>query len=231
MIPLLVIPLIKIFYAQVWANRGLKISKFLKKLSRFFFTGLLVILFTIISTVSRSQSLHLNYTITKGGDNIGWLRLEKHIAGNTTKLLMVSEIKTRIIFMITGSAKDSSAFENNKMIYSSQFRQTNGNTKQNKQTRLVADKYEVSENGEKENLSIPYIGINLLSLHFQEPVGINTVYCDISKCFAPIIKTADGGYKVKRPDGNSNTFYYRGGKCIKIIICQSLYTVTIILNQ
>ena len=133
--------------------------------------------------------------------------------------------------MITASAKDSSAFENKKMIYSSQFRQTNGSTKQNKLTRFVADKYEVSENGEKENLSIPHIGINLLSLYFQEPVGINSVYCEINKCFAPIVKMNDGGYKVKRPDGNSNTFYYGGGKCIKIIICQSFYTVTIILNQ
>jgi len=231
MIPSQLITLIKIFYTQAWVNTGLKNSKFLKKLPRLFFIGLLVILFAIISIASKSQSLYLNYTISKGRDDIGWLRLEKHISGNTTKLVMVSEIKTRIIFMITASAKDSSAFENKKMIYSSQFRQTNGSTKQNKLTRFVADKYEVSENGEKENLSIPHIGINLLSLYFQEPVGINSVYCEINKCFAPIVKMNDGGYKVKRPDGNSNTFYYSGGTCTKVVICQSFYTVTAILKQ
>ena len=228
---MLVLIFIKIFHTQTWVNTGLKNSKFLKKLPRPFFIGLLVILFAIISIASKSQSLYLNYTISKGGDDIGWLRLEKHISGNTTKLVMVSEIKTRIIFMITASAKDSSAFENKKMIYSSQFRQTNGSTKQNKLTRFVADKYEVSENGEKENLSIPHIGINLLSLYFQEPVGINAVYCDISKCFAPIVKMNDGGYKVKRPDGNSNTFYYSRGTCTKVVICQNFYTVTVILKQ
>ena len=230
MIPLLMITLIKIFHSHAWTNTGLKINKFFLKISRIFFSAVLVILFAIISMPSKSQSLHLNYTIKKGGNDIGWLRLEKYIAGNTIKLLMVSEIKTRIIFTITVSAKDSSAFENNKMIYSSQFRQTNGDTKQNKQTRFVADKYEVSENGEKENLPIPHIGVNMLSLYFQEPIGINTVYCDINKCFAPIIKTADGGYKVKRPDGNSTTLYYRGGTCTNVIICQNFYTVTVTLK-
>ena len=231
MIPILMIALIKIFHTQPWVNTGLKINKFLNSRFRAVFIGLLVILFAIISIASKSQTLHLNYTITKGGDDIGWLRLEKNIAGNTTKLLMVSEIKTRFIFLITASAKDSSIFENRKMIYSSQFRQTNGSTKLNKQTRLVADKYEVLDDGDKENLSIAFIGVNLLSLYFKEPVGINAVYCDINKCFAPIIKTDDGGYKVKRPDGNSNTFYYSGGTCMKVIICQSFYTVTVILKR
>ena len=190
-----------------------------------------MILCALISIASRCQTQQLNYTIIKGGDNIGWLRLEKNIAGNTTALSLISEIKTRAIFLITAFAKDSSTFENRKMIYSSQLRKTNGSTKLHKQTRLVEEKYEVSENGKKENIVLPSISINLLSLYFQEPVGINAVYCDLVKCFAQIVKTDDGGYKVKRPGGNSSTFYYSGGTCTKVIICQSFYTVTIVLNQ
>ncbi len=231
MIPLLIITLLKRFHTQVCVIACISISRFLMPPFRLTLILLLVILFAIISLKVISQTLHLNYTIQKGGDDIGWLRLEKNIAGNTTKLLLVSEIKTRIIFLITASAKDSSTFENQKMTYSCQLRKTNGSTKLFKQTRLVAEKYEVTEDGEKEHLPISFIGINLLSLYFHEPIGITTVYCDINKCFAPIVKTDDGGYKVKRPDGNSNTFYYSKGTCTKVIICQSFYTVTIILNQ
>ena len=229
MIPLLMITLIKRFFIQYCEHRSFKLSKTLKYPFRPILIAFLLLSF--IPIASKCQALYLNYTITKGGDNIGWLRLEKITAGSTTKLLLVSEIKVRFIFLITAYAKDSSIFENRKMIYSSQLRKTNGSIKQNKQTRLVAEKYEVAEDGEKENLSISFIGINLLSLYFQEPIGINTVYCDINKCFAPIVKTDDGGYKVKRPDGNSTTFYYSGGTCRKIIICQSFYTVVVVLNQ
>ena len=201
------ITLIKRFLIQYREHKGFKINKILKYRFRLILIAFLLLSF--IPIASKCQALYLNYTITKGGDNIGWLRLEKITAGNTTKLLLVSEIKARFIFLITAYAKDSSIFENRKMIYSSQVRKTNGSIKLNKQTRLVAEKYEVAEDGEKETLSISFIGTNLLSLYFQEPVGINTVYCDINKCFAPIVKTTDGGYKVKRPDGNSTTNWYQ----------------------
>ena len=120
--------------------------------------------------------------------------------------------------------------ENGKLVYSSQFRKTNGSTKLDKQTRLVAEKYEVLKNGETENLPISFISTNLLSLYFQEPVGINLVYCDNHESFAKIIKTDDGGYKVKFPDGNSNCFYYSGGVCSKIKISHTFYSAEIILK-
>lgn len=229
MIPLTMYILIKRFLIEHRKKTSFKISNMLKFLYRHFLIAFVLLL--IIPIVPKCQTFYTNYTITKGGDNIGWLRLEKLTAGSTTKLLLVSEIKVRIIFLITAYAKDSSIFENRKMTYSSQVRKTNGSIKINTQTRLLAEKYEVAEDGEKRNLNISSIGINLLSLYFQEPVGINTVYCDINKCFAPIVKTNDGGYKVKRPDGNSSTFYYSGGICRKIIISQSFYTVVVMLNQ
>jgi hypothetical protein len=222
---------LKSFTSQFGKNIDSKICKLLKFRFSSILPGLVTILCVLISITSRCQTQQLNYTITKGGDNIGWLRLEKNIAGNTTALSLISEIKTRVIFLINVFAKDSSIFENRKMIYCSQLRKTNGSTKFHKQTRLVEEKYEVSENGKKENIAIPAISTNLLSLYFHEPIGINAVYCDVVKCFAPIVKTDDGGYKVKRPGGDSSTFYYSKGTCIKVIICQSLYTVNIILNQ
>lgn len=231
MIPLLIITLIKYFHTREYMHTGIKFNTFVMPRLRLALLSFLVILFVIISLAATSQTQQANYAVTKGGDEIGWLRLEKNTTGTTTKLSLVSEIKTRVVFLITISAKDSSTFENKKMTYSSQLRKTNGTTKLYKQTSLVAGKYEFTEDGEKEKLSIPFIGINMLSLYFQEPLGIHTVYCDLHKCFVSIAKTGDGGYKVKRPDGNSSTFYYSEGTCTKVIICQSFYTVAIVLNQ
>ncbi|MFV8340902.1 DUF6134 family protein [Flavobacterium sp. XS2P39] len=170
----------------------------------------------------------MNYKIIRAGNDIGTLQLEKKIVGNKSSLLLISEIKTRLIFLITVSVKESATFENGKLIYSSQFRKTNGITKLDKQTSFVIDKYEVIENGKKEKLSVPFIGANLLSLYFLEPTATKAVYSDIQQCFVKVTKTHDGGYKIKFPDGNSNSFYYEKGICTKIKISNSFYLIEII---
>ncbi len=217
-------------FNRCWVDTYLQISGFSSGYLKIILIYFLVIILSLISKVSTAQTLHFNYTIQKGGDDIGWLKLEKSTNGNRSNMSLTYEIKTRIIFLITAIAKDSSTFENGKLVYSSLFKKLNNDTKLDKQTRLVADKYEVLESGKKKNLATSFIGINLLSLYFQEPVGVNTVYCDMHNCFVPIIKTSDGGYKIKKPDGNSNTFYYTKGVCIKIIFSQSLYTAIGLLN-
>lgn len=135
-----------------------------------------------------------------------------------------------MIFRINVAVKESSFFEDGKLLYSSQFRKSNGDTKVDKQTRFANDKYEVFENGEKEELEFHFIGTNLLSLYFQEPIGINFVYCENHKCFVNLVKNDDGGYKVKFPGGNNNIYYYSGGICTKIKVNHSFYSVEIILN-
>ena len=229
MIPLLIYILFKKYCNKSWAGPGLGISKIIKARFRIIFVSLIILLL-LIPIFSKSQRLQLNYKIIQGEDNIGWLRLDKNITPNKSSLSLVSEIKKRFIFLITVTAKESSTFENGKLIYSSQFRKTNGSVKLNKQTKLVADKYEVLKNGGKETLSISFIGTNLLSLYFQEPIGINLVFCENHECFVKVTKTDDGGYKLKFPDGNSNCYYYKDGICSKVIISHTFYSAEIILN-
>lgn len=230
MIPFLIYIILKKYRKQNRSTIYLQVRKFFSAHFHIFFLSLLIILLTLIPVLSKSQNRHLNYKIVQGGVEIGWIRLEKNMAGNKSNLVLISEIKTRMIFRINVCAKETADFENGKLIHSSQFRKTNGDIKVNKQTRLVADKYEVLENGENQNLNIAYIGTNLLCLYFQEPAGISLLYSDKHECFIKVTKTEDGGYKVKFPDGNSNVFYYSGGICTKIIIGHTFYTVTIIIK-
>ena len=193
------------------------------------FTSLLMMQILISPTLAKAQNIQLNYKVAKGDDDIGWLSLSKNIAGNRLSLILNSEIKFRLLFLFTVSAKETSVFENGVLMSSSQFRKTNGDTKIDTQTKLLGSQYQVLENGEKKILPFATIGINLLSLYFQEPLNNESVYCDNHQCYSPIIKTSDGGYKVKFPDGNSNSYYYRDGICIKIKIDHTFYSAVVTL--
>ncbi|TDD78836.1 DUF6134 family protein [Flavobacterium caseinilyticum] len=170
----------------------------------------------------------MNYKIIRGGNDIGHLQLEKKIIGTKSNLMLTSEIKTHLLFLITVLVKESAIFENGKLIYSSQFRKTNGATKMDKQTLLVEDKYVVTENGEKEKLNLPLIDCNVLSLYFKEPLTVKSVYSDKQQCYINLTKMNDGGYKIKFADGNTNSFYYQNGVCTKVKINNPFYSIEII---
>lgn len=207
---------------------AVQIKEIITRRIHFFVATLVFFLLVLIPIISKGQAQQWHYKIVQGGDDIGWLRLEKNITGSRTNLSLVSELRTRVIFRIEVSTKETSIFENGLLLYSSQYRKTNGTVKLNKQISRVADKYVVNNNGEKQYLSIPVVATNLLSLYFHEPISFNNLYCDKYESFIKIVKTDDGGYKVVFPDGNSNTFYYSKGICTKIMISHTFYSAQII---
>lgn len=230
MIPFLIFMILKKSGWKGLLNNRFLIFKLVRSRLHLIIGGFLILLLTLIPKLSRSQGQLRNYKIVQGGDEIGWMRLEKNIHGNRSTYVLTSEIKTRVILLIKVCAKETAEFENGKLIHSTQFRKTNGDVKLNKQTRLIANKYEVEEDGRKKNLALTNVTTNLLSLYFYEPAGINMLYSDKFECFVNVTKTSDGGYKVKFPDDNSNIFYYSGGICTKIKINHTFYSATVIIK-
>ncbi len=230
MIPFMIYMYLRKHGKHAFAKAGTRVKVFINANLSFTMIGIIIIILSLIPKLSKSQTRKINYTILQGDDNIGWLTLESITEGNKSTLHLISEVKTRLIFMINVLTKETSTFENDKLIYSNLFRKNNGTIKLNKETKYTGEHYEVTENGEKESLGFSYIGNNLLSLYFKEPVGIDRLYCDNHECFIRIAKMADGGYKVKFPDGNSNCYYYHEGICTKIKIEHTFYSATIIYS-
>lgn len=230
MIPLLVYLLRKKGITRLMTRGWLNMKQVMDNVLRFFFLNLAVLLLAFLPVLLKSQNQQLKYKIVQGGDTIGWLQLDKRSNGDSSSLSLVSEIKKRIFFLITVFAKESAVYKGGQLIASAQFRKTNNDTKLNKQTKFSSGRYEVIDDGEKQSLPYTFIGANLLSLYFKEPVGLAKVYCENYSAFIPITKTDDGGYKVKYTDGNSNCFYYSKGLCNKIVISHTFYSAQVLLT-
>ena len=223
--------LFKKYIAQNILSSSSKIASYLKTIITKLPICFYIILITFLPLKSFSQNSRLDYKVMFSGNDIGWLRLEKNDNGNKSDLLLISEIKTRLLFPIRVFSKETSTYENGKLIYSSQFRKTNGKTNLNKEIRFVENEYEMIENNKTTKLSCTNINSNLLRLFFQEPKNTKEVYCDNQQCFLNVTKADDGGYKMKFPNGNCNRFYYKEGICIKIKMEHKFYIAEIIIER
>lgn len=231
MLTFLFILFLKRHYPEHWLRIESFIVKTFKNRKSIFGFVFLPLLFILSVQNVSAQKHQLNYKVIFRGDDIGWMRLEKNVNGSKSNLSLTSEIKTRIIFSIDVFTKELSTFENGKLIYSSLFRKNNGSVKVDKQTKLIGDLYEISEEGEKHRFKFPLIDSNLLSLYFEEPVTLKKVYWDKKNCFLDVTKTEDGGYLMKFSNGNCNRFYYKNGVCTKVKIEHMFYSAEIVYVQ
>lgn len=158
------------------------------------------------------------------------MKLEKNVDGHKSDMSLVSEIKTRVVVPVRIHVEELSTFENGKLVFSSQLRKTNGKVKTDSQTKLIDNKYEMTENGVRNRFPLPAINANLLSLFFEEPVAKDLVFVEKQQRFLRIVKTDDGGYQLKFPNGNKNCFYYSRGICTKIKVQHNLYAVEVIFT-
>ena len=184
----------------------------------------------ILPLVVQAQQAETSYTIARDGKQIGWLKLQKTLLGDRTVLSLISEVKTRVIMEFIIAVNDIATFEHGRLVHSTMVRKTNNHIKLNKQTRLFGSKYQVTQEGETAVLDFPLIKANLLSLYFFEPAGLNEVYSDLHEKFLGIKQGKDSSYEVRFPGGNSNLFYYTGGRCTRVQVRHSFYSVDVVLK-
>ncbi len=192
-------------------------------------TGFQFILFTAVTILcgfsSYAQHTQLNYKVMQGGNNIGWVKLDKHDSANTSLILLGSEIKKRMLFLFTIIENQEAFFQNGVMMRSYAYRRINKDVKTDKRTLYDGAHYKVTKEKATSQLALNRIDNNLLTLYFTEPVNMRQVYSDNFEQMLNIEKTTGGFYRIKLPDGNTTSYYYINGVCSKVKVEQSLFTI------
>jgi len=182
------------------------------------------------SSISHAQSNELNYKVVQGGKEIGWIILKKNTSGQNTIISLVSEVKKRIIFLMSVNETMECEFKNSQLIKSTCLRKINGEVTVNKQLIFNGKSYEVIQEGKRKLLPFMPISNNLLTIYFKEPANIGHVYSDNFQCILNIEKKVKGEYKINLPDGNENYYYYTNGVCSRVKVNHPLYTFEFILT-
>ncbi|HTE23551.1 DUF6134 family protein [Flavitalea sp.] len=171
------------------------------------------------------------YVVRYKGEDIGTLKLQQTVRGDTIHYRMTSDIKTRFIFNIHVKSVEESVFQNGRLLYSAVNRTVNGDEKVKKQTKAGNKIYTLSDEGKSVVLYQESIGYNLMRMYCLEPVNISKVYSDNYQKFLPITKIKAHTYKVVLPDGNYNYYSYTNGICSKVEVFNPLYNMEMNLRN
>jgi hypothetical protein len=226
MIPTIIYLLLR-RYRRSNPEKAERVAIMLQKTTRLL---LFLILLLLISHFALPQSTKLEYSITRKGNNIGTMSFSRHLSGNKTIFKIESNVKARLIFVITVKALEEAIYENGIMTWSFLYRKMNGTEKVNKKTTLLGNNYVIIKGHHSETLNTYPIRYNMICLYLNEPTDIPKVYSDNFQQFLDIETLGDHHYKISFPDGNFNEYYYTNGLCSKVEVNHRFYSSTIELK-
>ncbi|WP_298237844.1 DUF6134 family protein [uncultured Algibacter sp.] len=194
----------------------------------------LLILFALLVVTSsyangnNPNNKTIAYKVVKNNKNIGTIKVIKIYKDNAITYKLESKIEAKYLlkFHIVGS--EQSIYKNGALVYSSVYRKVNNKVKVNHTVALKNGQYTVKTKNEEKALELETIYNNLVTLYFNEPKRVKSIYCDNIKKNAPVEVLENGKYKVEFTRSKYNVFHYKAGKCIKIEAFSSLFDVTLI---
>lgn len=204
---------------------SLRLKKLVLKLKAVLFFFAIIISFSFNDINTRED---LTYQIIKNNRVIGVININKNIVEDSVTYILESNISAKFLFKFDITGKEKSIYKNGVLVYSSVFRTVNGKTKVDHKLKLVNGEYSLQSSETHQALDYSKIKQNLITLYFNEPIGLKTVYCDNLKEMVNIYSLGGGSYKVEFTNGNYNIFHYENRKCIKIEAISTLFNVTLI---
>ncbi|WP_370477003.1 DUF6134 family protein [Tamlana flava] len=226
MIPALILYLFKKFRKMDNLIKSfLNFKKIALKLKAVFF--LLAILATLSFTDKRIDKV-LTYQVVKNDKVIGTIEINKNAFSDSTVYNLKSRISAKFLFKFCVTGKEKSVFRNGVLVYSSVHRTLNNKTKVNHKIVLKNGRYNLLLDGESVSSNIDPINRNLITLYFNEPIGVTAVFCDNLKKMVPISPLGNGRYRVDFEDGKHNVFHYSNGTCVKVEAISKFFNVVLI---
>ena len=226
---------------MLWATLILLLRRYRKRhphqfallMARVLFIARLMVLLLLAmgcTIPAHTQTKHFTYNIRQNGKAVGTLHVKEATAKGKVSYHAQSHVQTRFLISFDIKAVEEAHFENNILVASSIRRTMNGSEKKDQSILLQGNRYVVTNDNEKEVMSIYPIRHTLLTLYLNEPIHYTQIFSDVFKRLLPVQKIAAHHYKVHFPDGNYNEFFYQRGVCTKIIIHNTLYKAVLELK-
>lgn len=182
-------------------------------------------------TGSLEKKETVSFDILRKNSSVGYINLEKQEIGNKVIITATSEVNTKVILNFKATGSDKCIYQDNVLIYSSQFRKINNKVKTDQSVSRLNGKYLFKENETESILNIESIELNIIPLFFSEPRNIKKVYSDKFKQLVDVDYLGENTYRVVLPNGETSTYYYQNGKCESINVVGTFFKVQLLRKK
>lgn len=184
-----------------------------------------VVISLLLTGGVKAQDSEVLFKILKNEKSIGTLQIERTEAAPYTNYHLSSKVEASLIKKFRVKAKESFRYKNGQLIYSSVERSINEKVKGPKELFFKENKYFIEDNQGSRVFPKARIDHNLVLLYFEEPLDIQSVYCDNQQMMVDVKKIGSNQYRIDFPDGASNVFNYQGGKCVQVDVYGKFFKV------
>src|SRR3954462_129829 len=154
MIPTLILWLVKKYLLP------LKKKKKCNGLKGIFKTISLPILFVLFAIPSVAQQQSHRYSVLYKGERVGTMYLAQIQSGDELSVKITSNVQMHMLMSIKVNVAEEASYKQDKLMYSSVYREVNGRQKANRQTKYCNGCYEIITEGKRSVLNKTRIQYN-----------------------------------------------------------------------
>lgn len=170
------------------------------------------------------------YEVIHNGKVKGVVRTFRDADSSVLNFRIESEVTINLVFSFTMKLKEEAIFKNGILAFSSIYRKINGREKINQQLHSAGQSYTLTGISKEFTPAFP-VRSCIISLYYDEPRNMNTVYSDSFRKNVPVTFVGGGRYRIDLPDGNHNFYSYKNGICTLVEVDHSLFRLYFKLIQ
>lgn len=182
------------------------------------------LLILALSTSAFAQKM--NFNIFLFGKEVGKMTIERKIGTGGLifyKLESHSEAKVMFTTKINDVTVDCT-YKDGKLFSSYAKNTVNGEVDNYASVSMSGTQYSIQNERRKYTSSDP-ITYSVVSLYYAEPVNMTKIFSERAGEWLDMIRTSDGGYEFKMPNGDKNIYKYKNGKVTEVELRRTFGTV------
>ena len=174
----------------------------------------LCFLLSCITFIYAQETHHANYKVFRNEEEVGTLSVQRVTTPASTTYSLNSSVVIKTLIAIHIKEIIENKFEQDVLINSLHSREINDFKSINKKLEKSGGQYL------SDAEALPHLGSNItnsvLSLYFQEPVKINTLYSESFMEMVSIHELKPGVYRLTQPNQNATDYHYVNGALTKV---------------
>lgn len=172
------------------------------------------------------------YEVIHNGKVKGVVRTFRDGDSSVVNFRIESEVTINLLLSFTMKSKEEAIFKDGILAFSSIYRKINGREKINQQLHSAGQSYTLTGTSTSNEFTPTFpVRSSIISLYYDEPRNINTVYSDSFRKDVAVTSVGGGKYRIDLPDGNHNFYTYKNGTCTLVEIDHSLFRLHFKLIQ